>query len=90
MMTLLGNAYDQYRETAIETATPLELVVKLYEGMLRFTQRGVQGIERGDIQAAQQRGRERPDVGVGPARLTAKGEVLALGEQGPCNLHDVL
>lgn len=49
---MMAHPYEQYRLTVVETATPVELVVKLYEGVLRFTQRGIQAIEAGDLAAA--------------------------------------
>jgi len=32
----MSNPYAQYRQTAIETATPTRLVVMLYDGAIRF------------------------------------------------------
>lgn len=40
-----GNqSLDQYRKTAITTASPLQLVVMLYDGALRFMHQGRQAI----------------------------------------------
>jgi flagellar secretion chaperone FliS len=44
--------YDAYRQTQVQTASPTELVVMLYRGAIRFTKAGIDGVNRGDIQAA--------------------------------------
>ena len=49
---MIGNPYQQYRTTAVETASPVQLVTMLYQGVLRFTLRGIQGIEQGNVQQA--------------------------------------
>jgi flagellar protein FliS len=49
---VIANPYQQYRATAIETASPLGIIVLLYQGVLRFTQRGIQAVERRDVAEA--------------------------------------
>lgn len=49
---MLSNPYNQYQATAVETARPIDLVIMLYKGALRFTQRGIQAVERQDIAEA--------------------------------------
>ena len=49
---MIANPYQQYRTTAVETARPVDLVIMLYKGILRFTQRGIQAVERQDIETA--------------------------------------
>ncbi len=49
---MIGNPYQQYRATAVETASPVQLVTMLYQGVLRFTLRGIQGIEQGNVERA--------------------------------------
>lgn len=46
---MIANPYQQYRATTVETANPVELVTMLYQGVLRFTQRAIQAVERRDI-----------------------------------------
>ena len=46
------NPYLKYRVNSIETADPVRLVLMLYQGVLRFTQRGIQANERHEIQVA--------------------------------------
>lgn len=40
-----------YRQTQVQSRTPLELVVMLYDGALKFLQQARDGIERRDIAA---------------------------------------
>jgi flagellar protein FliS len=46
------NPYLQYRVTAVETAKPVDLVVMLYRGALRFTQQGIHAISSRRIEEA--------------------------------------
>ena len=48
----MEHPYEQYRAMAVETASPAELVLKLYQGVLRFTQRAMEAVERGDLEVA--------------------------------------
>jgi flagellar secretion chaperone FliS len=45
-------AYGQYQRSQVETATPGQLVVLLYQGCVRFTQRGRLALEAGDHETA--------------------------------------
>jgi flagellar protein FliS len=49
---VIANPYQQYRTTTVETASPVELVSMLYQGVLRFTQRGIHAIERRNVEEA--------------------------------------
>ncbi|MEZ5284183.1 MAG: flagellar export chaperone FliS [Vicinamibacterales bacterium] len=42
---------NAYRRTEVQSRTPLELVVMLYDGALRFTSQAREAIERRDIRA---------------------------------------
>jgi len=44
--------YQAYRQTEAQTASPTELVVMLYRGAVRFAKAGIDGVNRKDIQAA--------------------------------------
>ncbi|MCC7369087.1 MAG: flagellar export chaperone FliS [Chloroflexi bacterium] len=46
------NPYQQYRATKVETAGSVDLVVMLYQGAVRFTRLGMDGLSRQDNQAA--------------------------------------
>lgn len=42
-------AVAQYRQSNVETASPAQLVVKLYEGALRFMRQGQAAIRNGEV-----------------------------------------
>ena len=48
----LPNAYSQYSNSRILTATPAELTLMLYEGAIKFCNIAIVGIEQNDIQKA--------------------------------------
>ena len=60
-LSFSGRGLQAYRQTEAQASSPLELVVMLYDGALRFTAEARQAIERGDI----------------PARCTAIDRALA-------------
>src|SRR5688500_10303362 len=45
-------AYGQYQRAQVETSSPGQLVVLLYQGCLRLTQKGRLAIEAGDFEAS--------------------------------------
>ena len=47
-----AGAYGQYRRTQVETASPGQLVLLMYEGCIRFASRGRLAIEAQDFEAA--------------------------------------
>ena len=48
----MANPYQRYVDAATETASPLELVLMLYQGVLRFTSQAIQAVERHDVNEA--------------------------------------
>lgn len=44
------NPYQRYRQIQLETASPVELIIKLYEGALRFINLAKKGLDDGDYQ----------------------------------------
>src|SRR5215470_759722 len=44
--------YGAYRQTQIQSASPVELIVLLYRGAIRFTKQGVEAVRRQDVPAA--------------------------------------
>ncbi|MGN0512782.1 MAG: flagellar export chaperone FliS [Lachnospiraceae bacterium] len=48
----LPNAYSQYNNSKILTASPAELTLMLYEGAIKFCNMAIMGIEQGDIMKA--------------------------------------
>ena len=47
----LQRGLTTYRQTQVQSRTPLELVVMLYDGALKFLHQAREAIERGDIAA---------------------------------------
>ena len=45
-------AYGQYQRAQVETSTPGQLVVLLYQGCLKFTQKGRLALEASDFEAS--------------------------------------
>ena len=50
-LSFSGRGLHAYRQTEVQASSPLELVVMLYDGALRFTAEARVAIERGDIAA---------------------------------------
>lgn len=48
----LPNAYSQYNNSKILTASPAELTLMLYEGAIKFCNIAIMGIEQGDVMKA--------------------------------------
>ena len=46
------NAYNQYKENSIFTASPEELTLMLYNGLVKFIMRGIDSIEKKQIEEA--------------------------------------
>lgn len=46
------NAYNQYKENSIYTASPEELTLMLYNGLVKFIMRGIDSIEKKNIHDA--------------------------------------
>ena len=73
-MSMAARSLDSYRRTQVQSATPLELVVMLYDGTIRFLDAARSAIERRDI----------------PARRDALSRALAIISelQSTLNLQD--
>jgi len=54
MSALAARGIDRYRQNEIQSRSPLELVVMLYDGALRFTSDARDAMVRRDIRARQQ------------------------------------
>lgn len=50
----IPNAYAQYNNNRILTASPAELTLMLYEGAIKFCNMAIVGIEQGDVPKAHQ------------------------------------
>lgn len=51
-MATLPNAYAQYNNSKILTASPAELTLMLYDGAIKFCNIAIMGVEKNDIQKA--------------------------------------
>ncbi len=49
---MVKNPYEQYKNSAIATATPAELTLMLYEGAIKFGNIAIKAIEENDIEKA--------------------------------------
>jgi flagellar protein FliS len=49
---MFTNGYERYRQVQLETASPLELIVKLYDGAIRFVTLAAKALEKSDYAAA--------------------------------------
>lgn len=45
-------AYQQYRDNSIQTASPEELTLMLFNGLVRFIMRAIDAVEKGKIEEA--------------------------------------
>lgn len=48
----LPNAYAQYNQNKVMTASPAELTLMLYEGAIKFCNMAISGVEHKDVQRA--------------------------------------
>lgn len=51
-MAMIGNPYAKYQDSKILTASPAELTLMLYEGIIKFTNIGITAIESREFQKA--------------------------------------
>ncbi|MFP4975361.1 flagellar export chaperone FliS [Paenibacillus sp. CN-4] len=45
---MITSPYEKYRQSAVQTSTPAQLVVMLYDGAIRFIKAGLDGMEKRD------------------------------------------
>lgn len=55
------SSYDKYRQSAVQTSTPAQLLLMLYDGAVRFIRAGIAGIEEKDL--------EKANINLGKAQL---------------------
>ena len=51
-MAVVGNPYAKYQNSKVLTASPAELTLMLYDGIIKFTNIAITAIEEKDIQKA--------------------------------------
>lgn len=47
---MMTSPYDKYRQSSVQTATPAQLVIMLYDGAIRFVRAGMDGISKHDYE----------------------------------------
>jgi flagellar protein FliS len=57
-----SNPYQSYRQIQIETANPVELVIKLYDGAIRFINQAKKGLETKNLSLADDSFRRAQDI----------------------------
>ena len=49
---MLQTPHQKYQQLSAQTATPIQLVLMLYDGAIRFSKLGMEGIEQNQIENA--------------------------------------
>lgn len=47
---MLTSPYDKYRQSSVQTSTPAQLVIMLYDGAIRFVKTAMDGLGKQDYQ----------------------------------------
>ncbi|WMT40659.1 flagellar export chaperone FliS [Paenibacillus sp. D2_2] len=45
---MITSPYDKYKKTSVQTSTPSQLLLMLYDGAIRFVRGGIEGIQERD------------------------------------------
>lgn len=51
---MMISPYEKYRQSSVKTSTPGQLLIMLFDGAIRFTKAGAEGIAAADIQKTNQ------------------------------------
>ncbi|QHT64173.1 flagellar export chaperone FliS [Paenibacillus lycopersici] len=49
---MVSNPYQKYQQLSVQTASPAQLLLMLYDGAIRFVKQGVDAIEQGHVEKA--------------------------------------
>lgn len=49
---MIKSPYEKYRQSSVQTSTPAQLVIMLYDGAIRFAKVGLEGLNKQDIEKA--------------------------------------
>lgn len=52
MVCLISSPYEKYKQSSVQTSTPGQLIIMLYDGAIRFVRAGLDGISSNDIAKA--------------------------------------
>ncbi|MBY3619236.1 flagellar export chaperone FliS [Acinetobacter sp. CUI P1] len=47
---MLKSPYDKYRQSSVQTSTPAQLVIMLYDGAIRFAKTAIEGLNKKDLE----------------------------------------
>ncbi|MEK3900544.1 flagellar export chaperone FliS [Paenibacillus sp. FSL R7-0179] len=47
---MIKSPYDKYRQSSVQTSTPAQLVIMLYDGAIRFVKTAVDGLNKQDLE----------------------------------------
>ncbi|KGE20417.1 flagellar export chaperone FliS [Paenibacillus wynnii] len=47
---MITSPYEKYRQSSIQTSTPAQLVIMLYDGAIRFVRTGLDGLKQQDVE----------------------------------------
>jgi flagellar secretion chaperone FliS len=51
---LINSPYQKYQQASVQSSTPGQLLIMLYEGAIRFTRAGIEGIQSRNYEMANQ------------------------------------
>ncbi|MCV9949805.1 flagellar export chaperone FliS [Paenibacillus sp. BT-177] len=49
---MISSPYEKYKQSSVQTSTPGQLIIMLYDGAIRFVRAGLDGISSNDIAKA--------------------------------------
>ncbi|WP_433944312.1 flagellar export chaperone FliS [Paenibacillus sp. SN-8-1] len=49
---MITSPYEKYRQSSVQTSTPGQLLLMLYDGAIRFVRSGIDGLQKKDMQKA--------------------------------------
>ncbi|RED57599.1 flagellar export chaperone FliS [Cohnella lupini] len=49
---MISTPHNKYQQSSVQTASPSQLILMLYDGAIRFTKQGIHGINNKDYQKA--------------------------------------
>ncbi|MHA6532725.1 flagellar export chaperone FliS [Paenibacillus sp. BAC0078] len=47
---MLTSPYEKYRQSSVQTSTPAQLLIMLYDGAIRFVRAGIDGLNKQDYE----------------------------------------
>lgn len=47
---MITSPYDKYRQSSVQTSSPAQLLLMLFDGAVRFAKTGIEGIDEQDFE----------------------------------------